>query len=413
MLFYVLSYIDRVNLGFAALTMNADLALSATVFGVATAAFYVTYILFEVPSNLMLVRFGAKVWIPRIMITWGLASMATMFAAGPHSLYALRALLGVAEAGLFPGILYYLSSWFPDSQRARVNSTFLTALPLALVIGAPFSGLLLEMDGLLGLKGWQWLFLLQGAPTVLVGIAAYFVLPDSPAVVSWLTDQEKEALQRQIEDENQAKRSQKSTRVEKPSLWSMIANARVIGFGFASFCLMATLTVLGTWTPLIVRELMGNTDRVLFVSLAAAIPPIAAVPVMLLVGRRSDRSSGHVRYTAVAMACSSAGWLICALAVSPAARIMGLVVTATGAFTAMTTFWATVARSLAREQHAVGLALVASISTMTSVVSPIVIGFLRDTTGNFAAGMWYAAGLLIIGVGLFLASARPRSDALS
>lgn len=408
MLFYLLAYIDRVNIGFAALTMNAHLGLTATMFGIAGAAFYVTYILFEVPSNMMLARYGARIWIPRIMITWGIASAVTLFAVGPTSLYSFRALLGAAEAGLFPGILYYLGGWFPDSQRARANSIFLTALPIALVVGAPVSGFLLQMDGILGLHGWQWLFLIEGVVTILVGVAAYFALPDSPVHVTWLTPEERTALQRRLEAENRQKSALNQTPKQTHTIWHELVNIRVIGLGLASFCAMGTMTVIGTWLPLFVRELLGNTDRILLVTFASAIPPLAAIPVMLIVGKYCDRSQKHVLYTSCAMAFSTVGWLVCITAPTPSLRVVGLSIATAGAYAAMTTFWATVARFLPRERHAVGMALIASISTLTSIVSPIVTGVLRDWTGNYKAGMWYAAVLMFIGIGLLVLVTRRK-----
>lgn len=411
MLFYLLAYIDRVNIGFAALTMNADLGLTATMFGIAGAAFYVTYILFEVPSNMALARFGARIWIPRIMITWGLASAVTMFAQGPASLYSFRALLGAAEAGLFPGILYYLGGWFPDSQRAKANSIFLTALPIALVVGAPISGLLLQMDGLLGLKGWQWLFLIEGLVTILVGVAAYFALPDSPAHVKWLTPQECSSLQRKLEEENQKKQALNQAPKQAHKVWQELFNIRVILLGLTSFCAMGTMTVLGTWLPLFVRELLGNTDRILLVTFASAIPPLAAIPVMLIVAAYCDRSQKHIVCTSGAMAFAAAGWLICIVAPAASLRLAGLAFATAGAYAAMTTFWATVARVLPRERHAVGMALIASISTLTSIVSPVVTGVLRDWTGNYKAGMWYAAVLMLVGIGMLILATRRRTPA--
>lgn len=411
MLFYLLAYIDRVNVGFAALTMNADLGLTATMFGIANAAFYIPYIAAEVPSNMMMARFGARIWIPRIMITWGIASVATMFAVGPYSLYSLRAVLGLAEAGLFPGILYYLGTWFPDSKRAQANSIFMTAMPIALVVGAPVSGLILQMDGIWGLKGWQWLFIMEGLPSVLVGIAAYYVLPNTPAQVNWLTEEEKTALQRRIQDENQRKKAQQGDAVAKPRFLDEIRNPRVIGFGLTSFCMMSTSTVLGAWIPLIVRDLL-DTDRIVLISMLSAIPPLAAVPVMLFFGARSDRSNQRVWYTAFAMAVAASGWVICATAGSPVLKMVGLTIVGIGAYAAMATFWATVSASLARERHAVGMALVASISTMTSIVSPLVIGVLRDWTESFIVGMWYAAAVMLVGIGLLILSARyARAEA--
>lgn len=186
-LLYVVAYIDRINVGFAALSMNEDLGLTAAMFGFASTAFYISYSLFEVPSNMMLARFGARLWIPRIMITWGIASTATMFVVGPYSLYFVRALVGLAEAGFLPGMLFYLGSWIPAAHRAKATAIFLAALPIAIMVGSPLSGLILHLDGRLGLDGWRWLFLLEGLPAIVLGIAAYFFLPNRPADATWLT----------------------------------------------------------------------------------------------------------------------------------------------------------------------------------------------------------------------------------
>ncbi len=403
MLIYVLGYIDRVNVGFAALRMNSDLGLSATMFGVANTAFFVTYVIFEVPSNMMLAKLGARIWIPRIMITWGLVSMATMFAVGPYSLYTFRALLGLAEAGLLPGILYFLSLWFPTTARARANSFFMAALPLALVIGAPLSGLIMQMDGILGLKGWQWMFLLEGLPPVLLGIAAFWLLPASISSVSWLTEEEKLALIRKLEEEDAAK----GKKDQKHSIWHEVRSFRILGFGLTLFCIMTSMSVLGTWIPLIVKEILGGSERILLISFLSALPPLAAVVAILINGAHSDKTNERAWHTRGVMALGALGWLICIFAPTPTLKMAGLILTAAGVYSSTVTFWTMVSLHLSQRSRAAGIAAVAAIGTISPTLTPILVGVLRDLTSSFTVVMWYGMSALLVGIVIITLNSRP------
>ena len=407
MLFYVMAYVDRINIGFAALSMNAELGLTATMFGFANTAFYIMFSAFEVPSNMMLAKYGARVWIPRIMITWGLASIATVFAIGPNSLYALRALVGLAEAGLLPGILYYMGYWFPQAHRARANGIFLAALPMALMVGSPISGLILQMDGFLGLAGWRWLFILEGLPSVALGFAVYFILPDRPKDAKWLSDAEKVSLQKRIDIEHAIAPPQVG-RVRHPNKWQEVRSFKVIALAVCYFCIIATANSLGIWAPQIVRELLGGTDRVVLVGFVTAIPPLFSIFAMQWVSRHSDLTNERTWHTVFSMMLTAVGWMIVALTPYPITKMIGLTLCSIGAYSAMCTFWAMAAHLLSRQSQAVGIALISSIGTVASIVSPSIIGFLRDLTASFNAGIWYTTILLIFGVTLMVAVTRPR-----
>jgi MFS transporter, ACS family, 4-hydroxyphenylacetate permease len=404
---YVIAYIDRINVGFAALSMNEDLGLTATMFGFANTAFYITYSLFEVPSNMMLARHGARVWIPRIMITWGIASTATMFVAGPYSLYFVRSLIGLAEAGFLPGMLFYLGHWIPAAHRAKANAIFLAALPIALMVGSPLSGLILQLDGWLGLDGWRWLFLIEGLPAVLLGIAAYFLLPDRPADANWLTASEQTDLQRRLDSE-QAMQPKTSETHTSGSIWKAIGNRDVITLGVVYFCLVATVNTLGIWSPLIVRELLGNTDRLVLVGFVSAIPPLLAIIGMLSFSAHSDRSGERNRYCATLMALSGVGWLIVVIGASPALKLMGLSICYVGSFSAMAIFWTAANSLLPQGRRAVSIAAVSTIGTFASILSPSIVGVLRDLTSSMTAGVWYAVTLLALGTMSLFAMTVPR-----
>jgi ACS family 4-hydroxyphenylacetate permease-like MFS transporter len=409
MLFYVLAYVDRINIGFAALSMNEDLGLTFAMFGIANTAFYVMFSLFEVPSNMMLAKYGARVWIPRIMITWGLASIATMFAVGPYSLYALRSLVGLAEAGLLPGIVYYMGYWFPQKHRARANAVFLAALPLALMIGSPISGLILQMDGFLGLAGWRWLFIIEGVPSVLLGFAVYFILPARPKEATWLSDDEKVALQNRIDQEHAIAPPTVGKAPTPHNKWHEVKSFKVMALALSYFCILATANSLGIWAPLIVKELLDNTENVVLVGFVTAVPPLFAMIAMQWVSYNSDRMNERTWHTVLSMAFGAIGWMMVALTPSPVSKMIGLTVCFVGAYSAMSVFWAMAAHTLSRQSQAVGIALISSVGTLASMISPTIIGYLRERTESFNAGIWYAAILLVIGVTLMMVAARHRN----
>jgi ACS family 4-hydroxyphenylacetate permease-like MFS transporter len=345
---------------------------------------------------MMLARYGARVWIPRIMITWGIASTATMFVVGPNSLYFVRALVGLAEAGFLPGMLFYLGNWIPAAHRAKANAIFLAALPIAIMIGSPLSGLILQLDGWLGLDGWRWLFLIEGVPAVFLGMAAYFLLPDRPADATWLTAAERTALQERI-DAEQAVQPRKPATHASRRVWKAIGNIEVLALGLVYFCIVATVNTLGIWSPLIVKEVLGNTDRVVLIGFVGAIPPLLAIIGMLSFSAHSDRAGERNRYCACLMALSALGWLIVVSGSSPTLKMMGLSICYVGSFSAMAIFWTAANNLLPHATRAIGIAAVSTIGTFASILSPSIVGVLRDLTNNMTAGAWYAASLLVLG----------------
>lgn len=405
MLFYILSYIDRINVGFAALTMNAELGLTAAMFGMAGTAFYIAYSLCEIPSNIGMARYGARLWISRIMITWGLASAATIFAMGPYSLAILRALVGAAEAGLLPGIMLYLSYWFPQAYRARANALFFMSLPIAMLVGAPLSGLILQMDGIWGLTGWRWLFLLEGLPSVIIGFVAYAILADRPAQAQWLNEAEKEALTRRVEQDYEVRPAQK-----QHVNWREFAEPTILLLSLIYFCLINTTSTFSVWTPLIVKDLIGGDPSVFLISLISAIPPLFALIAMFFWTRHAGTASTTHGHVMVALLVTAAGWVAVAHFQNPVFKLLGLSICFAGAYSILPLFWATTAELMPQRKHAVGIALVSTIGTLAAIVSPTVTGVLRDHTNSFTAGAWFAAVLLVLAFALMTMLSRFARD---
>jgi len=388
---YALSYLDRINIGFAALSMNQELGLSRTMFGLANTIFYVGYVLCEVPSNLLLVRYGAHRWIPRIMITWGLASAATMFAVGPNSLYALRLLVGIAEAGFLPGVLLYLTFWFPLRWRARATAIFMVAQPVTIAFGSTLSGFILDMHGWLGLSGWRWLFLLEGLPSVLLGLIAWFYLSPSPAKAPWLSDDEKANLNAQL--------SREDPKIEAGrSIWAEMGSAQVLLLCLAYFGLVTSLNTIATWTPQVVGEVVSARGSFAAVGLLSALPGLVAALAMPLWSTRSDRRGERVIHYIVPVALTALGWIFVIAVPELTFRMLGLVFATAGAFTAMAIFWTVPATVLSESGLPAGIALISSAGILASAISPSAIGALRDLTGSFVSGLWYATLLLGISI---------------
>src|ERR1700754_2753733 len=282
MLLYFVAFIDRVNIGFAALTMNKELGFSPTVFGFGAGIFFLGYFLCEVPSNLVLDKVGARIWIARVMITWGLISGAMALVQGATSFYVLRFLLGAAEAGFFPGIILYLSYWFPARQRAAVTAIFMAAAPLSTVLGSPVSGALLDMHGILGLSGWQWMFIIEGVPAVLLGVVVLFYMTDRPEKATWLSNDERNWLVRTMNTEAAQKAGTASH-----SVWRGLADLRVIGLSLVYFGTSAGLYTLGIWAPQIIKQFGLSSMQIGFLN---ALPGVVAVMAMVLWARHSDRT---------------------------------------------------------------------------------------------------------------------------
>lgn len=400
-LIYVIAYIDRVNVGFAALSMNRELGLTATTFGVANTILFVLYTAFEVPSSMLLVRYGIRRWLPCIMIGWGVASACTMLAVDERSLYGLRGLVGVAEAGLLPGLLYFLSRWFPTGERAKANSLFLMSLPLALAIGGPVSGAIMGMDGLLGLSGWRWLFLLEGAPPILMGVAVYLWLPARPADARWLDDEEKSALQSRLDEERLQPRK------SADHVWKDIVTVPVIVLALSYFCVVATVNTIGVWTPQIVKEMMGtDPSKTFLIGLLTAGPPIFAILGMMVISWNSDRTGKRVAHLVGVMGAAALGWAAIVLLPTPGLKLAGLALCALGGFSAFALFWTVGTKYIPHRSQAVGIAAIQSVGNLASITSPLIIGALRDATHNFYAGAWYTAALLSTGMAMVLIITR-------
>jgi MFS transporter, ACS family, tartrate transporter len=399
---YLVAYLDRVNVGFAALEMNKDLGLSASAFGLGAGIFFVTYFICEVPSNLLLVRFGARRWIARIMLTWGLVSGATAFTTGQTSFYILRLLLGVAEAGFFPGIVFFLTMWFPSAYRARVMGYFLIAAPLSSVIGGPISGALLSLDGSMGLHGWQWLFILEAVPAVLLSGIVLLFLQDRPADAGWLAPSERNWLGQRI-----AAEEQKLETVSQYSLVQVFFNPRVLLLSLTLFLLVLTIYGVSFFLPQIVKGFGMSNLETGFIS---AIPYAVAVVGVVWWGRRSDATKERRIHTALPALIAGLALATAALVENPAAKMIAFSIAAFGSFGALPAFWATCTNMLSGPAAAVGIAAINAISILAGFFGPVLMGLVKEHTGSFAGGLFVLAAVAIVagGIVMVLRDDSPR-----
>jgi ACS family tartrate transporter-like MFS transporter len=397
-LLYFVSFLDRVNVGIASLTMNRDVGLSPAVYGLGAGIFFLGYFLFEVPSNLILHRIGARVWIARVMVTWGLVSVAMAWVQGPASFISLRFLLGVAEAGFFPGIILYLSTWFPARHRAAATAVFMAAAPLSTALGSPVSGALLQMHGLWGLKGWQWLFLLEGAPAILLGFVVLAFLTDRPKDARWLADDERAWLMAQMQREQ----------VPAPQdLWQGLklglADRRVLALALVYFGASSGLYTLGLWAPQIIAE-FGLSP--LAIGLVNALPGIAAVIAMVWWSRHSDATGERTWHVAGACLLAAAGLAWAGVAVTLIGVVLALMVVNVGVSCAKPPLWAMPTRFLSGPAAAAGIAAINAIGNLGGFAGPVMIGWLKDLTGSFLGGLYFVAGLLLASALLVVLLAR-------
>jgi MFS transporter, ACS family, 4-hydroxyphenylacetate permease len=392
----IVSFMDRINIAFAALTMNKDLGLTAAAYGMSLTVFYAAYTVCEIPSNLALARFGARLWITRIMITWGIASAATMFAVGMWSLYGIRAVVGAAEAGFLPGILLYLTYWFPRSCRARANALFVMGIPATIAIASTLSGFILQMHGFLGLAGWRWLFLLQGLPAVILGVVCFFYLDDGPVTASWLSEHEKREIASRLERDRVLEQNPTTHR----GILSQLGSRNVVLLSIAYFGLVTSLNANSTWGPQIVHSLAPGA-RYAVIGLLTALPAALTVAVMPLWGTSSDRRNERDWHLRIAMLVAALGWFLVIFSATAALRYLGLILVSMGSFCALLTFWTFPASSaiLSSEARPAGIALINCVGIGGgSSIGPFVIGYLKDLTGSFTSGLLYVVAMLVLGV---------------
>jgi len=397
-LLYLCAYLDRINIGFAALAMNRSLGLTQTMFGFANTCLYVGYFAFEIPSNLILARLGARVWLARILITWGFASAATAFAAGPGTLDLLRAVVGIAEAGFVPGVLFYLTLWFPREHRARANGLFMIAQPLAMAIGSPISGAILDAHAHFGLRPWQWLFILEGLPAVILGAITLAYLTDRPETAAWLTKEEKSILEGSLRRDAPAGPPARFA-------WRELLRRDLLLLAAAYFGLVMTLNTIATWTPQIVRAVLTR-HSFSAIGLLTAAPALAAAAAMPLWSRHSDRRLERVRHIVAAFLLAALGWVLVALVRLPEIRFAGLVFCSIGGFCGMSVFWTQPQAILAPPDRPAGIALVSSCGILASMATPPLIGRLVDLTGSFVPGLLLLAGALLVAAALIRMAAE-------
>ncbi len=388
-LLYIVAWLDRVNVGFAALQMNADLGFSASAFGFGSGIFFLGYCLFEVPSNIILHRVGARLWIARIMVSWGVISAAMMFVQTPMSFYVLRILLGVAEAGFFPGVIYYLGLWYPGEQRARAIAAFMMGIPVAGLVGGPLSGLLLGLDGYGGLAGWQWLFLAEGVPAVVLGFVVLLMLPDGPGQARWLTRAERDWLETKLAVERAA-----CAAAHPISTLAALTNGTVWRLGTTFLLVVIGFYGYSIWSPLVFRSLTGFSD--LGVGLLSGAIAAVTIVAMLWNSAHSDRTGERALHVAIPNLIMGLGFLGGALLPTPALAILSLALVPIGHAAAYGPFWSMPSRFLTGQAAAGGIALVATIVNIGGFMGPTLIGVLRDRTGTHAAAFLLLGGLAIV-----------------
>jgi len=388
---YVVSYLDRINVGFAALQMNAALHFSSVTYSLGAGVFFLGYTVLEIPSNVLLARVGARLWIARIMITWGIVSAAMMFVHSAAAFYTLRFLLGAAEAGFFPGILYCLTQWFPRRERARAIAGFMTAVVVAGIIGGQISGALLSLEGLGGLAGWQWLFVVEGLPAVVLGVLVLRLLPEQPSDARWLTPEERRALTARLADEA----AELTGPAAVHTIQGAMSSGRVWLLAAAYFTIPVALYAMGFWMPQIVRAASGGSD--LTVGLLSAIPYASAAVGMVVVGWNSDRTGERRWHIASSALVGGAAFAATGFVHGVAPSIAALSVAMLGLASMLGPFWAFATSFLGGIGAAAGIALVNSVGNIGGFVGPNIIGYVQQTTRGFTAGLIAIGAILALG----------------
>ena len=389
-LLYLVAYLDRINVGFASLQMNAALGFSAKVYGFGAGIFFLSYTAFEIPSNVILARVGARRWIARIMITWGLASAAMMLVKGAPSFYALRFVLGAAEAGFFPGIIYYLTRWVPARERARTVASFMTAVVTAGIVGGPLSGALLTMDGWIGLAGWQWMFLLEGVPATILGILVLVVLPESPADARWLTADERRALLARLALEAEAGGGRAH------GIGDALRHRWIWVLALVYFVVPVALYAVGFFLPQILQATFAGTP--FQIGLVSSVPYIAGAIGMVATARRSDRTGERRRFVALGALVAGIGLIGTALVHGLVLSVLFISVAMLGLASMFGPFWTLATSFVHGVGAAAGIALINSVGNIGGFIGPYGVGYLRDLTSGFSLGL-IAIGVVVIAGG--------------
>jgi ACS family tartrate transporter-like MFS transporter len=401
---YMICYLDRANIGFAALTMNRDLGLSSYIYGLGAGAFFWGYFLLEVPSNLILERVGARRWIARIMISWGIVSGCFAFVSGPVSFFTLRFLLGLAEAGFFPGMILYFTYWFPPYHRARIIAGFMAAIPVAIGVGAPVSTALLELNGVFGLAGWKWLFLAEALPAVILGVCVMFYLTDRPADATWLADDEREWLSGVMAEEK------RRVEAERPiSVWQSLINLRVLALGAIHFAQAGVSVGMAVFVTLIVKQL-GLTN--METGWLTAVPFIFGTIGILVWGGISDRMNERKWNLTLSCLCMAAGLAMAGMFVGTYLSIAGLSIAMIGLYASNAHLFPIPSMFLTGAAAASGIAWVNSLGILAGGITAPVIGYLRDASGNFQSGLYFLAALGVMGALVTVIGVRETSAKL-
>jgi len=391
---YLAAYLDRVNVGFAKLQMLSDLSFSNTVYGLGAGIFFLGYVIFEVPSNILMYKVGARLWIARIMISWGLIGGAMAFVQTPTQFYLLRFLLGVAEAGFIPGVLLYLTYWFPAAWRGRIIALFLAAIPMSNIIGGPLSGWILQsLGGTAGLAGWQWLFIIETVPSILLGIAILMFLDNGVDDAKWLTEEEKRVIHDEI--------SHEAKLIEHANVMGALKSPRVWLLGLAYFCIASAIYIASFWMPTLIKQL-GVSDP-LQIGWLTTIPYSVAIVAMVLNNASADRHRERRWHTAIPCLFTAAGLALCATPdYGLVIAMMALTLAAAGASTAQASFWSLPSTFLTGAAAAAGIALVNSLGNIAGMASTSLVGWLTDLTGSPSSSLYLFAALLVAGAVIVL-----------
>ncbi len=404
MLLYFVSFLDRVNVGFAAFSMNNAIGLTSSAYGFGSGVFFIGYIIFQVPANLIMLRTGARVWIARVVIAWGLVSVASAFVIGPHSFYALRFLLGIAESGFFPGTILYLSLWFPARERAQAIAVFMAAAPLSTAIGSPISGALMELPSFLGLMNWQWLYIIEAVPAILLGLLTYKVLTDRPEGAAWLDADERRWLVTTLEAERMESCQHEAYGDAKSgSVWTALRDPRVLALSLVYSGSSSGLYVLGLWSPLILKQFGYSALTIGWLNSG---PSFVAVAAMILWARHSDLTLERTWHVAIPCLAAFAGFMWAGEAQAALGVILALMLVNIGVNGTKGPVWAMPSMFLTGAGAAAGIALINSMGNVGGFIGPVLVGWMKDKWGSYTAGLDVVGAMCALSAVVVVALAR-------